>query len=154
MFLAVKLSGKVLSCNLWRWTFVKVREIGVNLHIFLLCLPAFCTVRQDWHTGAFCTAKFCLVTSQDIYFTGLFNIRYFYIVIYHVIFATMGVINQSSWIEIRPGAIKPLRNVIMNIKFLSQYLSKQRRQIDQKKLAMIYEFAASAYWLYNIGTVT
>ena len=65
--------------------------------------------------------------------------------IYHVIFATMGVINQSSWIKIRPGAIKPLRNVIMNIKFLSQYLSKQRRQIDQKKLAMIYEFAASAY---------
>ena len=65
--------------------------------------------------------------------------------IYHVIFATMGVINQSSWIENRPGAIKPLRNVIMNIKFSSQYLSKQRRQIDQKKLAMIYEFAASAY---------
>ena len=76
--------------------------------------------------------------SQDIYFAGLFNFRYFYIVIYHVIFATMGVINQSSWIENRPGAIKPTRNVIMNIKILSQYLSKQRKQIDQKKVAMIY----------------
>ena len=120
IFLAVKVSMKVFSCNLWKWTFVKVRKIGVNLHIFLLCFPAFCTVRQDWSTGAFCTAKFCLVTSQDIYFTGLFNIRYFYIVIYHVIFATMGVINQSSWIENRPGALKPMRIAIMNIQILSQ----------------------------------
>ena len=32
----------------------------------------------------------------------------------------------------------------MNIKILTQYLSKQRKQIDQKKLAMIYSFSASA----------
>ena len=35
----------------------------------------------------------------------------------------------------------------MNIKILLQYLSKQRKQIDKKNLAMIYDFAASAYWL-------
>jgi len=56
----------------------------------------------------------------------------------------MGVINQSSLIENRPGAIKPYRNAIMNIKILTQYLLKQRKQIDQKKLAMIYSFSASA----------
>ena len=39
----------------------------------------------------------------------------------------------------------------MNIKILPQYLSKQRKQIDQKNLAMIYEFAASAYWLYKVS---
>ena len=70
--------------------------------------------------------------------------------IYHVIFATMGVINQSSWIENRPGAIKPIRNAIMNIQILLQYLSKQRKQIDQKKLAMIYSFSASATTLFRL----
>ena len=64
IFLAVKVSMKVFSCNLWKWTFVKVRKIGVNLHIFLLCFPAFCTVRQARSTGIEGTGKeTCLLHS-------------------------------------------------------------------------------------------